>query len=152
METIIVLGFLAILVFAFAGGMKEQLLKSTEADQRELDGHRKKAMMAEAATMAADIIKQEFSNELSEVRFKAAVESAVEERLRAAGVVGATVNPAAARPARPARPAQAEASWRAQAAGMNLHPQSSDENEVEQQAYQPAEYSREQDFPQARPM
>lgn len=41
METIIVLGFLAILVFAFAGGMKEQLLKSTEADQRELDGHRK---------------------------------------------------------------------------------------------------------------
>ena len=149
METIIVLGFLAILVFAFAGGMKEQLLKSTEADQRELDGHRKKAMMAEAATMAADIIKQEFSNELSEVRFKAAVESAVEERLRAAGVVGATAKTEAARPA---RPAQAEASWRAQAAGMKVQSQSSDEIEEEQQAYQPAEYSREQDFPQARPM
>ncbi|ASI21469.1 hypothetical protein E4188_23740 (plasmid) [Aeromonas media] len=151
METIIVLGFLAILVFAFAGGMREQLLKSTEADQRELDGHRKKAMMEEAATMAANIIKQEFSHELSEVRFKAAVETAVEERLRAAGGVGETANPAAAA-ARPARPAQAEASWRAQAAGMNLHPQSSNENGDEQLAYQPAEYSREQDFPQPRPM
>ncbi|MCE9970023.1 MULTISPECIES: hypothetical protein [Aeromonas] len=146
METIIVLGFLAILVFAFAGGMKEQLLKSTEADQRELDGHRKKAMMAEAATMAADIIKKEFSNELSEVRFKTAVETAVEERLRAAGVVGATAKTEAA------RPAQAEASWRAQAAGMKVQSQSSDEIEEEQQAYQPVEYSREQDFPQPRPM
>ncbi|MGL6428505.1 hypothetical protein ACV1C4_21110 [Aeromonas hydrophila] len=152
METIIVLGFFAILVFAFAGGMREQLLKSTEADQRELDGHRKKAMMAEAATMAADIIKKEFRHELSEVRFKTAVETAVEERLRAAGGVGATANTEAARPTRAARPAQAEPSWRAQAAGMKVQPPSSDDHEEELQAYQPVEYSREQDFPQPRPM
>ncbi|WP_270819940.1 hypothetical protein [Aeromonas sp. Y311-2] len=170
MESLIILGFFGIMVFAFIRGMKEQLLKNTEDDRRELEKHRKTAMMTEAAKLAAEVIKGELKEQLDNVRFNAAVNAAVESHLREAGVAGTTPRPQGVKPQPPKQ------HWRAHAAqtarGVTPEPtmqaeqaeqvsQSDQHEQYEQyaqseldteQGYTAAAYNRDQDFPQHHPL
>lgn len=147
MEGIVIIGMMAIMIGFFVSGMKGQMLKNGEADRRELEAFRKKEIMAQGAKLAAEALKAEFSNELSQQKFHAAVEEAVKARMMAAG---APV---------PKADAPTVKGWRAQKMAQEAQAETAaspyevkEKQETKEHAYQAAAYNRDQDFPDHREM
>ena len=157
METLLVGAFAGYLVWVFFSSYRSEVFKNLNPELKELDTLRKEKMMAESAERAAKIMRQQFKDEFEQARFHAAVQAAATQQAQAARQPRPTFT------AQPQPQPQETFSWRQQKAAAARNQQqgasyqeepavvSNDEvSESFEPALQPAEYNRDQDFPDQR--
>ena len=175
MGIIILIFMLGVAIYAFTSGYAEQLKRNTASDLRELEKFREKERIETAAKRSAEIIKAEMEKQTTEARFHAAVASAVQDELAKRQQQGRQYGPGPAQPAYNPQPnpQPQRSSWRAQKAQSQTNPayaqpihyppqheapRQFDEvagvgmGEGESEHPMPAEYNRDQDFPEQRPL
>lgn len=154
METLLLGCFAGFIVWVFLSSYRNEVFKNINPELKELDTLRKEKMMAESAERAAKIMKQQFQAELEQARFHAAVQAAAAQQAQAAR----QPQPAFTAKPQPQPQAQEPFSWRQQkAASARSQPAASYQEEplvqpdVDSASFethpQPAEYNRNQDFP-----
>ena len=159
METLLVGGFVGFLVWTFFSSYRSEVFKNLNPELKELDTLRKEKMMAESAERTAQILRQQFKDEFEQARFHAAVQAAATQQAQAARQPRPTFT---AQPQPQPQP-QETFSWRQQKAAAARNQQQgasyqeepvvvpNDEvSESFEPALQPAEYNRDQDFPDQR--
>lgn len=154
MEALLVGAFAGYLVWVFFSSYRSEVFKNLNPELKELDTLRKEKMMAESAERAAKIMRQQFKDEFEQARFHAAVQAAATQQAQAARQPRPTFT------AQPQPQPQETFSWRQQKAAAARNQQQgasyqeepvvvpNDEvSESFEPALQPAEYNRDQDFP-----
>ncbi len=175
MGIIILIILLGVAIYAFNSGYAEQLKRNTSADLRELEKFRENERVENAAKRSADIIMEKMEKQNEVARFHAAVAAAVQDEMSKLRQQGRQYGPGPAQQAYNPQPnpQPQRSSWRTQKAQSQINPayaqpiqyppqqeapRQFDEvagvgmGEGESEHPMPAEYNRDQDFPEQRPL